>query len=574
MCGIFMYKGYGFHDIDPDRLKLLIGHRGPDGFGYWTSQESRLLFAHSRLAIQDLTSSALQPMHSDNHRYTVIFNGEIYNFRELRATYLSDQDFSTASDTEVLLKLWALMGHHCLKHLEGMFAFVIYDSLKRNVHVVRDRFGIKPLYIYSNYGKIIICSEIKPILDHIDVQEDEQTISDFLEAGLLDHSERTFFKDISHFEPASHLILDQHGNTIHHEKYYSIPRYIDSLDNLTLQDKLEHLAFVLELVVRQSLVSDCKIAVNLSNGSDSALLACIIDKLGFNARSYTQFYGASVDGETIHQSNMKIYRERQYIPIHVDEVRDSLVQTHWHQEEPYSGLFIDGYSILYRQANNSGYKVFLDGNGLDEFFLGYDKYRSTRYPSILGPQSIDSTFQPFNILDKSFLASTKRYTYKPVTNAREHSLDDLQKYKIPRGLRFNDKVSMQHGCELRVPFLDHRLLDVAYSFSNEQLQNNQLGKLPLRSILSDHLGRDFAFQPKNHKQSLQTEWLKSSLIDLLLDVSHNGSVIADGIICKDKFALLVDRLRSGELYNSFQAWQVLSLEIWRSLFITKTLKYS
>jgi len=568
MCGIYLYKGVGFHGVDKRRLRTLIGHRGPDEFGTWSDPENHLLLAHSRLAIQDLTSSARQPMSSPDNRYTIVFNGEIFNFRDLRKTHLASQAFLTNSDTEVLLKMWTLMGKDCLSYLEGMFAFIVYDSVERELHVVRDRFGIKPLYIYQDSSRTIICSEIKPILEEVIVQEDEQTISDFLEDGLIDHSERTFFKGISHFAPASHMIISHLGTVLRNNRYYSLPAPGDTHDKKTLEEKMETLVEVLETVVRQSLVSDCKIAINLSNGADSSLLASIVKRLGYDPKAFTQFYGHEIDGECSGQSEMDIYSLREYIAVSTDNVRETIKETHWHQEEPYSGLFIDGYSALYKHARNLGYKVFLDGNGLDELFLGYRKYRTTKYPRVLGPQSIDDTFRPWSLLETGFQERTRKFAHDYALNAREHSLLDLSKYKIPRGLRFNDKVSMQHGCELRVPFLDHRLLEIAVRFSQSELQDNDTGKLPLRKILSSYTNYDFAYKGKNHKQSPQTEWLRGALLDLLEEVLHSGSVIQDGIVSKLKFEKVISGLKSGSLKNSYQAWQVLSLEVWRSLFIT------
>ena len=242
-------------------------------------------------------------------------------------------------------------------------------------------------------------------------------------------------------------------------------------------------------------------------------------------------------------------------------------KTHFFQEEPYTGLFINGYSNIYNKANHDGFRVFLDANGLDEFFLGYKKYRNQNsFRS--SNQSIDGSYKNINYLNKEFsenFASLNQDSY--ITSPRELAMNDLLHFKMPRALRFNDKVSMQHSIELRVPFLDHRVLYTSFLFSENELQNKSLGKLPLRNILSKNTNRDFAFNNKNHMQSAQSNWLNQELYDYVYVLLTNGYLVKNSIVDEEKIIDLLDNLKSVTPKNSYGIWQLISTEIWIKVII-------
>ncbi len=410
-----------------------------------------------------------------------------------------------------------------------MFAFVIYDIKEKKYTAIRDRFGIKPLYFsYLNDADILFSSEIKPL---ISLRNQKPLINfdiliDFLNEGFIDHSSSTFFKRIYKLNPGEYVEASLESKTIKKVIWFNLfdefLKCKEDTKNLSILDKLNKLEDNLLEVVNESLISDFKVAINLSNGIDSALLQLIISKLGYDFESYTQFYSKNIDPKSIY-SPKEIYNKRKLIKISAEDIYASIYETHFYQEEPYSGLFIDGYSKLYETARNDGNRVFLDANGLDEFFLGYDKYRLGKYPINLGPQSIDGTYDNKNLYTNDLfnLRSCRNNLPQRINSVKEHSLYDLRSFKIPRGLRFNDKVSMRHSCELRVPFLDHRILNISNLFTDKELQNKNIGKLPIRKILSKYSNKNFAFNNKNHKQSSQTELLSTALYEILNESINN-----------------------------------------------------
>ena len=247
-----------------------------------------------------------------------------------------------------------------------------------------------------------------------------------------------------------------------------------------------------------------------------------------------------------------------------------------HQGQPFTGLFTVAYSLLYQQSGFDGFKVHLDGNGLDEIFLGYDKYFKsqdlTSNNSISGELYTNHDFySKYLFSTKSCLGTNEIFAKFPEEEnfSRRLSLIDLFYLKIPRVLRFNDHVSMQHSCELRVPFLDHRLLDFSYSLPNDLLMNNEkkIGKLIIRNLLSKYIGNEFTYSKKRYIQTNQTQLLFNQLYELLKNTLINDRFFSRNIVNPNKFIEHFNNLKEKDVQNSFYLWRLLSYEWWCQQFI-------
>ena len=575
MCGFLAYFGDSLEDnqiLNLEKGLKLLNHRGPDNQKKEILFDRKCFLAHTRLNIQDNDINSNQPFYSSNGRYVLLFNGEIYNHRKLREIYFSNFNFKTKSDTETLIELWNMHGEESINLLEGMFSFIVCDLISYDFFCVRDRFGIKPIYYMKRGKNIIFSSEIKPIITaaNLKIEINNKILNDFLSSGLIEHSSETFFRNIVKLNPGSFLKGNIFNENSTQKKWFDLKKIYEDKDSFfkpfSFNKKIELLNDCLKEVLEESLISDFEIALNLSNGSDSALLQTILFKIGKKNKSYIQVYDEAIDPKSKFAPEW-LYKYRENINIKPFNIIENINKTHFFQEEPYTGLFVNGYSNIYDKANKDGFRVFIDANGLDEFFLGYKKYRNQNLFKS-NNQSIDGTYNDIDCLTKEFsenYASINQDTN--IIEPRELAMNDLLRFKIPRALRFNDKVSMQHSIELRVPFLDHRVLYSSFLFKENELQNEYQGKLPLRKILSNNTNRDFAYNNKNHMQSAQSLWLNKELYDFVYVLLTNGYLIKNKIVEKEKIIELLINLRSKIPNNSYGIWQLISTEIWIKVII-------
>ena len=575
MCGFLTYFGDSLEDkqiFNLEKATKLLKHRGPDNQKKELLLDRKCYLAHTRLNIQDNDFNSNQPFFSKNGRYVLLFNGEIYNHRKLRESYFSNFNFKTKSDTETLIELWNIFGEESINFLEGMFSFIILDLISYDFFCVRDRFGIKPLYYMKRGKNIILSSEIKPIITaaNLEIKINNKILHDFLSNGLIEHTSETFFRNIVKVSPGSFLKGNIFNKNLTKKKWFDLKEIYEYNDTffkpIPYDKKIELLNNCLKEVLDESLISDYEIALNLSNGSDSALLQTLLFKSGKKNKSYIQVYDEDIDPKSKFAPEW-LYKYREDINITPFNVIKNINNTHFFQEEPYTGLFINGYSNIYNKANKDGFRVFLDANGLDEFFLGYKKYRNQNLFKS-NKQSIDGSYKDSSCLTKEFSKEFELIKQdRNICGPRELAMNDLLSFKIPRALRFNDKVSMQHSVELRVPFLDHRILYSSFLFRENELQNESAGKLPLRKILSDNTNREFAFNNKNHMQSSQSIWLNKELYDFAYVLLTNGYLVKNKIVDKEKIIELLSNLRSAIPNNSYGIWQLISTEIWIKVII-------
>jgi asparagine synthase (glutamine-hydrolysing) len=374
-----------------ERVCGSLAHRGPDGKGIWTGRcnDWNVMLGHRRLSIIDLSDAASQPMASADGSCHIVYNGEIYNYIELREELRGlGFEFRTKSDTEVILAAYRQWGADCLNRFNGMWAFAIHDAKKNILFCARDRFGIKPFYCFRKPGLFVFASEIKALLRHPEAPRvaNASRVADFLAFGLVDHSPETFFKDIDRLPPAHYMVIEDGRLSL--QPYWVPPKAEPAPET----DSAESASRFLELfsdAVRIRLRSDVPVGTCLSGGLDSSSIVCVANRIMFGKdspidrdlvgerqKTFTACYGNAEFDErpfvdvVTGQTNASSHRVFPEAAILLKDM-DALIS---HQEEPFGSTSIFAQWCVMRKVKETGVKVLLDGQGGDELLAGYDAY--------------------------------------------------------------------------------------------------------------------------------------------------------------------------------------------------------
>ena len=382
MCGIsgiINQKNNIINKEDIIAINNLATHRGPDGEGYYHDQN--LSFGHRRLAIIDLTKNGHQPM-SYNKDFIITYNGEIYNYIELKKE-LQDagHKFQSSSDTEVILASYAQWGEECVKKFNGQWAFAIHDKKRNIVFVSRDRFGIKPLYYTIIDDNFIFGSEIKQVIHFQNKNKlNMKILMDYLVVGFEEHSNETFFDGVYKLKQSHNLVYDLESHTFNEYKYYDIEKKID-LSELSIDSCVDEYKNKLIESIRLRLRSDVEVGTCLSGGLDSSAIAAISSKeykiesdknfLAFHAQTSEKIRDESNYAKKVADNfniDLKILNMDNYS---FSEKIDEVIYT---QEEPFRSTSIFMQYFIMEESSKNGCKVLLDGQGGDETLLGYERY--------------------------------------------------------------------------------------------------------------------------------------------------------------------------------------------------------
>lgn len=403
MCGIL-----GYFQKQPDLIKStrveralrLLNHRGPDDFGYEIYQvnDSRVCFGHTRLSIIDLSSAGHQPMHSDDGRWAIVFNGEIYNYRELRSDLqLLGHTFKSDSDTEVLLAAWLQWGENCLTRLTGMFAFAILDKALRKLVFVRDAFGIKPLFYSNCKNGLFFSSEIPSLIELMATKPNLnwQRSYDYLVHGDYDSNRETFYEDIFHLPPGHLLTVDLIAGRIEEPFRWWTPNIVERT-NWCFEGATEQVRETFLKNIQFHMRSDVPLGAALSGGIDSSAVVCAMRYLDENHPIHTFSFIAS--GSDLNEEHW-VDRVNSHVgaishKVHVsplDLVRDldDMIQA---QGEPFSTTSIYAQYRVFKLARDAGITVTLDGQGADEMLAGYNGYPGQRLRSLLETGRLTDAF--------------------------------------------------------------------------------------------------------------------------------------------------------------------------------------
>ena len=563
MCGFFgavLFDKNKGKESDLSQSLRLLSHRGPDAVG--TVKLGQVFMGHCRLAVFDLSDRGTQPY--TKWGKTIIYNGAVYNFPELRkALQKQNYCFDTNTDTEVILAMYDCYGAACVDQFNGQWALAIYDHNTRILFCSRDRFGIKPFYYWQTPEAFYFSSEIKAFttLPEWKAQINPIRVLEFLSYKMHDHTNETFFKDVKK--------LGQGCNLIFHvsEGKYSISSYY-SVDNIqvkrwTKEDAIVRFNTLFEDSISLRLRADVKVGSALSGGLDSSsIVSRIVRNRDTKMNTFSVVYDeANISEHPYLESLLQIGQlDAQIIsPSHQDfeKMIDDVI---WHQESPFNGLGVFAQFVLFGEARKQGVKVMLDGQGADEILAGYEKF----YLPILHRLMRTNPVKAWRL----YREINSRHTVSPGENwklwwkyiqkrkkpdqkwirihidgkkafhrPREASILQMSKNLIsglglPALLRYEDKNAMAHGIESRVPFLDHRLVEFCLSLPDHLKINNGVRKWILReashdflpkSILSRYKKLGFATPEKRWWVENQSYYIKTiqkltPLLDPIVDM--------------------------------------------------------
>lgn len=534
MCGLFGYIGVTSFSL-PNSINI-INHRGPDAEGFLTyfDEGSKLFrnsdaslipgkkvsFGFKRLSIIDLNPQSNQPFSDLTNKFHIIFNGEIYNYLELREELkLAGFKFKTNSDTEVLLNSYIHWGTNCFSKFNGMWAVLILDLNKNSVIISRDRFGVKPLYYFIDNEGIYFFSEIKQIFSLGKKKEvNNNLIVDYLKSGLLDHSNETFFKGVLKFPSSHYCEVDLNGKNerLEFKKFWDLD--FNSTCKLSYEESVEQFKELFKNSVELRFRSDVPIGACLSGGLDSS---SIVSLAGFLNKNITAF---SVDNKDKKLSEINYVNDiiNKYQPINsiitYNEPNDLdlLDEIFLIQDEPISGLGVIAQWRVMKLASENNVTVLLDGQGGDEILGGYRKFvyfylkellYNKNYFTFLKELFYFFSSSDFKLFEKEGLlrylgkTKTENFIVKNLTENNSNSkiglnsaygfktkcYNDIFKYSYPVLLRYEDRNSMAFNLETRVPFLDYRLVEFVFSLPTSYILRNGYTKSILRDSMKNIL---------------------------------------------------------------------------------------
>lgn len=539
MCGIAGILSADTTKIADERLKKMtavLAHRGPDDDRIWTSASGLAGLGHRRLSIIDLTPAGAQPMHYLD-RYTIVHNGELYNYLELRSVLQSKgYVFHSTTDTEVIVAAYAHFGKDCLEHFDGMFAFAIWDEQEKLVFLARDRFGEKPLFIYHDAGQFLFASEMKALWTvGVPKKGNGRMLFNFLTIGYTQNpvdSTETFFEGIFKLPARSFMVYRPLDDSLETTPYWDIDAA--STRDVSERQAMDTFSRLFDTSVARRLRSDVRPGTSLSGGLDSSsVISSILRHAGapspmstFSALfpGYEKDESAYVHMLTAHFS----LENHATTPTAADLIRD-LERLAWHQEEPFLSASIYAQYRVYELASTHGIKVILDGQGADEVLAGYTRYHSRFWQELyrghkkslaleLAAAREAGITEPWTWKNRlaAKLPSYAAMFLSRMRKAEQRQNSDLARdfvresgrsyYMVPHIeglggilyyntflngmeelLRYADRNAMAHGVETRLPFLSHELVEFVFSLPSNFKIRQGWTKWILRKSMEDRL---------------------------------------------------------------------------------------
>lgn len=541
-----------------------MGHRGPDHRSIG-QPDKYVLLGHNRLRITDPDPRSDQPMCDVSNKYSIVFNGEIYNYREIRDQLKDQYRFVTQGDTETVLAAYTHFGARSLENLNGMFAIAIWDEEANELFLARDRFGVKPLYYAMDETSFLFASEIKALWAAGVKKSPNHTVwSSYFQHGTYGMPQETFWKNV-HQLPPGHFLrvrLGQDGKMqLRKQKWYSFSERVSEISRAITKEEAEH---SIEQLLHESVAlrykSDVPVGLNLSGGLDSAILLSLAGQLSRSGMPITAFHFYTNDhryDETQWVQKLKDHFDFHLIPclLRPEEVASLNEKISHHQDEPFGGIPVLAYSKIFKAASELGLKVLLDGQGMDEVWAGYDYYQSLSRSTIQGVSK--SPFRP-EVLNVEFLSLAQNPDFPAPFDSNLLNLQyrDIFYTKLQRALRFNDRISMMYSVELREPFLDYRLMELVFALPEQYKTRNNTGKWLLREWARQHLPASVGFAPKRALQTPQREWLAGELRDFTEEKIEKFATL--DFTLSDRISEEWENYLSGDQASSFHIWQWIS----------------
>jgi asparagine synthase (glutamine-hydrolysing) len=622
VCGLAGIVDFGgqIESGEAARMADLLAHRGPDDWGEWS--EPGVALAHRRLAILDLSRDGRQPMADEHGRYRLLHNGEVYNYLELRRELEAHgYRFRSRTDTEVILASYDRWGESCVARFNGMWAFAIWDRERRQLFCARDRFGVKPFYYRLEGGRLCFASELKAFkAEAAPFVANARVVRDFLEHALVGHTDETFIEGINEL-PAAHT-LSFSGQGMRLESYWQLENReppaqepVDAFRELFLDS------------VRLRLRSDVPVGTCLSGGLDSSAIACAVDHflrteadaaklVGERQQVFTAYFEeagldeAGLDErqyaeEVVHQTQARSHP----ISFSASQMIEQLPAIVVAQDEPFRSTSVTAQWFLMREARNAGLKVMLDGQGGDEVLGGYDGYFPFLFADLVMRGKLRTlvgelgAYRRLRGVSHAHAGAALARAFVPVkvqwairgraSGARALLHRDLLRHRavlptsantfpdhfrrrlhlvltrrLPELLRYEDRNSMAHSIEARVPFLDYRLVEFMFSLEPRHLIHHGRAKAILREALSDLLPPRVA--TRTDKMGFGTpeqRWLRGPLGEFAQEVFQSRSFRERGFVNAKAAQTRLREHREGKIRAGSELWRALCLELWAEAFL-------
>ena len=600
MCGICGILNWAGRTENLDRIRgmnNLAAHRGPDGEGY--KIQPGIALGHRRLAILDLNVRGQQPMSWAN-RYWIVFNGEIYNYLEIRAELQTlGHTFETKTDTEVILAAYAQWGEDCLPKFNGMWAFAIYDQQEKKVFLARDRFGVKPLYIAESNGEFAFSSEIKQLLPLLPrVRANQAILLEWLLTGFENHRPETMFDGVTSLPAAHWMQISLADGSRTTKRYYQL-RKSEKFANMSLDSARSELRELFTDAIRLRLRSDVQVGTCLSGGLDSSTTSVIASDM-YHKQTGLQFLGvharaseAAID-ESSYATLVAQHAGIDLVTIcpSIEDFRATVDEVVYTQEEPFSTLSLFMGWHVFRKSREKGCPVMLNGQGGDEVFLGYERYFAafakevpiwkSLYEALL--QAKHSRLNLLAVLKHRFYFNnpklrlhwlTKRTLLTAESIAKVdtqfidrqadafQSVQTLQQFEVefqlPHLLRYEDRNSMRHSIETRLPFLDYRVVEAGVSLPPEHKIHKGWTKYVLRLAMLGLLPKKVIWRANKLGFEAPTEtWLRDSRKNILSEIA--GSKILSKITNLDRVVKNLGQI------NFKQQWMLYNIAVWERVY--------
>lgn len=620
MCGIAgCLKQKGEINRDKfERMVDIIEHRGPDDRG--TFYENDLALGHRRLSIIDLSADGHQPFFYEN-RYVVVFNGEIYNYLELKeGLRKKGYHFSTKTDTEVLAASYAYWGEACVEHFNGMWAFAIYDREEQKIFASRDRFGVKPFYYTEQEDMFLFSSEIKQFFEILEQKPraNRECLLQYIIRGNIDYSNETMFRDVFQLQGGHNLIYDVRNHSYKIKRYYDIRNIKERKDAYETACQKFSKRFYESVKLR--LRADVLVGYALSGGLDSSSIVCMADKINkennlsvqhtisscFEDKRYDeQEYIDEVVKKTSAVSH-KVFPQESNLFIDLDKVI-------WHMDEPFGSTSAYAQWNVFEAAGRNGLKVMLDGQGADEQLAGYTLFYTVLFADCLKKRKFKELWREWKayktvravtekhisakeILVSAFSAtflSKLKYVVKSIyfmqpkkrppvsyrqfiravqqeppysrSDAREYIAESLEQGLSPL-LHSEDRNSMAHSVESRVPFLDYRLVETIYAMPFNYKLKDGISKAVLRDglqgVLPDMIRTRYS---KLGFVTPEDQWINHNYDKYREELRESADILAD-IIDSNKVMKWFDRNQGKIRRQDFTAWRIICAGHWARVF--------
>ena len=593
-----------------DRIINKINYRGPDDKGS-IQLKNNFSVGSCRLSIFDISENGKMPMKDFSNNYTIVYNGEIYNFPELKKKF----NLSTKSetDTEVILELYSKIGTECINHFNGIFSFILFDKIKNIAFCCRDRLGVKPFYYYWKDEIFVACSEIKGIHEIIEKNINIEKIHTYLTTSFYDFGENTFYKNILQLEPATFLLFDLNKKKIKKEKYWNL--YSKTEEPTSENNVISQISEKIENAFKLQVRSDTEVGVNLSSGIDSKIMLSVLDKInGGQSKILANSYYFE-DEEFSEKNQLEDFASFKkwkvnYFKISSEDIINNFDKVYSSQEGPFPGVVTISKQLLIERAYNSKCKVILEAQGGDDIAAGYkyvfsshlkDLFNKKKFKKLFseiinfsnvenesfikiirgiansskgylnGNISADSSNNYFeNLFQKNFLRSYKNDYYQKIldkienegigSNLKKFIFRDIFFCKLQRILKSCDRSSMSNSKELRVPLLDHKIVEYFFSLPENYLINKGNLRYIYRSFAYKNYGIKTSFEKKKYVSDPQTKLLKNELFDWAYETLNCSKNLYLQIYNKNEFFKHLMRFKNDKKFNNSNfLWQALCL---------------